>query len=137
MSEKTELNKELKNSTNLSSGSAVKENSELDFATDLVNVHPDVISMGFLDADEANQLLADFFVTSAEFPLIVLPFHADLECMRWERPCLLLAILTACARDHLQSQLEIEFRKMLADRVILNAEKNMDLLQGLLVFLTW
>jgi hypothetical protein len=96
-----------------------------------------VISKGFLATEEANQLIADFNVTSAEFPLIVLPFQVDLECLRRERPCLLLAILTACARDHLQTQLEVEFRKMLADRVILKAEKNMDLLQGLLVFLTW
>jgi hypothetical protein len=137
ISEKTELNKELKGSTDINSGSAVKQNTELDFATDLVNVHQDVISKGFLGADEANQLLADFVVTSAEFPLIVLPFHADLESLRWERPCLLLAILTACARDHLQTQLEVEFRKMLADRVVLRAEKGIDLLQGLLVFLTW
>lgn len=103
----------------------------------MFNIHQDVISKGLLDADEANQLLADFNVVSAEFPLIVLPFGPDLECLRWERPCLLLAALTACARDHLQTQLEAEFRKMLADRVILRAEKSIDLLQGLLVFLTW
>lgn len=96
-----------------------------------------MISKGLLAADEANQMLADFIATSAEFPLIVLPFQADLECLRWERPCLLLAIFTACARDHLQTRLEVEFRKMLADRVMLGAEKNIDLLQGLLVFLTW
>lgn len=137
MSEKTELNTELKSSTRIISASAVKQSTEQDFATDLLNLHQDAISKGFLDVDEANQLLANFVVTSAEFPLIVLPFEAGLECLRWERPCLLLAVLTACARDHLQTQLEVEFRKMLADRVILRAEKNIDLLQGLLVFLTW
>lgn len=137
MSEKTELNTELKSSTRIISASAVKQSTEQDFATDLLNLHQDAISKGFLDVDEANQLLANFVVTSAEFPLIVLRFEADLECLRWERPCLLLAVLTACARDHLQTQLEVEFRKMLADRVILRAEKNIDLLQGLLVFLTW
>ncbi|KAL7952435.1 hypothetical protein V8C34DRAFT_299339 [Trichoderma compactum] len=97
----------------------------------------DVITKGLLTTDEAKQLLADFAAASAEFSPILLPFEASLDYLRVERPCLLLAILTACARDHLQTRLEIEFRKMLADRVIVNAEKSLDLLQGLLVYLTW
>lgn len=96
-----------------------------------------MIAKGFLAVDKASQLLADFVAASAEFPLVLLPFQASLDYLRLERPCLLLAILTACAKDHLQTRLEVEFRKMLAERAILIAEKNLDLLQGLLVFLTW
>ncbi|KAL7919992.1 hypothetical protein ACQKWADRAFT_299840 [Trichoderma austrokoningii] len=127
ISEKGESNKELR-----SSGSTEQVSAAL-----LPDVYQDVFSKGFLATDEANQLLASFTATSAEFPLIILPFQADLEYLRWKRPCLLLGILTACARDHLQTKLEAEFRKTLADRVILNVEKSLDLLQGLLVFLTW
>ncbi|KAL6799301.1 hypothetical protein GGI42DRAFT_327356 [Trichoderma sp. SZMC 28013] len=97
----------------------------------------DVVAKGFLTTDEAKQLLADFAAASEEFSPVLLPSEASLDYLRLERPCLLLGILTACARDHLQTRLEIEFRKMLADRVIVNAEKNLDLLQGLLVYLTW
>ncbi|KAL5084792.1 hypothetical protein Trisim1_011461 [Trichoderma cf. simile WF8] len=97
----------------------------------------DVVAKGILTTDEAKQLLADFAAASEEFSPVLLPPEASLDYLRLERPCLFLAILTACARDHLQARLEVEFRKMLADRVIVNAEKNLDLLQGLLVYLTW
>ncbi|KAL6889991.1 hypothetical protein GGI43DRAFT_416166 [Trichoderma evansii] len=135
MTEKTESSKGLGSSTNIDSATTV--DTELDLTASLPDIYQDVISKGFLATNEASQLLADFIAASAEFPIIVLPFQADLEYLRWQRPCLLLAIFTACARDHLQIQLEREFRKMLADRAIFNAEKNIDILQGLLVFLTW
>lgn len=137
ISEKSESSKELRSSTNVDPATTVRESTELGLAAPLPEDYQDVISKGFLAADEANQLLADFTAVSAEFPLIVLPFQVGLGYLRWQRPCLFLAILTACSRDDLQMKLEMEFRKMLADRVIFNAEKNIDLLQGLLVFLTW
>lgn len=137
MTEKTESSKKLESSTNVDSATTVEQSTELDSTAYLTDTYQDVISMGFLATDEANQLLANFIAGSAEFPFIVLPFQADLEYLRWQRPCLLLAILTAFARDHLQIQLEVEFRKMLADKATFNAEKNIDILQGILVFLTW
>ncbi|KAL7931395.1 hypothetical protein V8C35DRAFT_329660 [Trichoderma chlorosporum] len=85
----------------------------------------DVITKKFLAVDEAKQLLLDFSAVSAEFPIVPLPFEGSLD------------LLTVCATDHLQTRLEMEFRKMLAERVIIKVEKDLDLLQGLLVFLTW
>ncbi|KAL7786491.1 hypothetical protein V8C43DRAFT_289968 [Trichoderma afarasin] len=128
--------REVQSPTNVDSASLVASSS-----TDCTTLSPttrqDVVAKGFLTTDEAKQLLDDFAAASEEFSPVLLPPEASLDYLRLERPCLLLAILTACARDHLQIRLEIEFRKMLADRVIVNAEKNLDLLQGLLVYLTW
>ncbi|KKP03827.1 hypothetical protein THAR02_04098 [Trichoderma harzianum] len=132
-----------------SAATGVQSPTNIDSATSLVassspectilspTARQDVVAKGFLTTDEAKQLLADFAAVSEEFSPVLLPPEASLDYLRLERPCLLLAILAACARDHLQARLEIEFRKMLADRVIMNAEKNLDLLQGLLVYLTW
>ena len=102
-----------------------------------LSIHRDVIAKGILTTEEASQLLTDFVAASAEFPIVLLPFGTNVEYLRLERPCLLLAILTACARDCLQTRLELEFRKSLAENLILKAEKNLDLLQSLLVFLSW
>lgn len=101
------------------------------------SIYQDVIVKGIITAEEARQLLTDFVTASAEFPLVLLSSRTNLEYLRVERPCLLLAILTACARDRLQTRLEQEFRNVLAERLIVNAQKNVDLLQSLLVFLGW
>ncbi|KAL7907599.1 hypothetical protein GGI35DRAFT_454456 [Trichoderma velutinum] len=129
--------REVHSLTNIDSGTALAASSSPECTALSSNIRQDVVAKGFLTTDEAKQLLADFAAASAEFSIVMLPFQAGLDYLRLERPCLFLAILTACARDHLQIRLEIEFRKMLADRVIMHAEKNLDLLQGLLVYLTW
>ncbi|KAL7941261.1 hypothetical protein V8C42DRAFT_335230 [Trichoderma barbatum] len=136
MSEKTEL-REVGYPTNVYSNATLAPDTAPECTMLWPTSHQDVITKGLVPADKARQFLADFVVASAEFPLILLPSDTNLDHLRLERPCLLLAILTACSRDHLQIRLEIEFRRMLAERVIINAEKNLDILQGLLVFLTW
>ncbi|QYT06372.1 Zn(2)-C6 fungal-type domain-containing protein [Trichoderma simmonsii] len=129
--------REVPSPTNVDSTTPLVASSSPECTTLSPTTRQDVVAKGFLTTDEAKQLLADFAAASGEFSPVLVPPEASLDYLRLERPCLLLAILAACARDHLQARLEIEFRKMLADRVIVNAEKNLDLLQGLLVYLTW
>lgn len=62
-----------------------------------------------------------------------------LDSLRREKPFLLLSILSSAAssNEKLQSQLELELRESLSRRVIVHGEKSLDLLQGVLVYLTW
>lgn len=99
--------------------------------------YQDVIAKGFLAVDEAAHLLTDFKIVSQQFPLVLLHSQTTLDFLRRERPCFLLSMLTVCARGHLQMQLETEFRKVLAERVMINGEKSIDLLQGILIYIAW
>jgi hypothetical protein len=74
-----------------------------------------------------------------QFPFVIIPPTTDLATLRQESPFLLLCILTACL-DHnppLQDSLELIVRKEIASRVVVGIERNMDLLQGLLVHIAW
>ena len=63
----------------------------------------------------------------------------SLNTIRRERPFLLLAILAFAtqAKPKLQEQIELEVRESLSKRVVVNMEKSLDVLQGLLVYLAW
>lgn len=84
-------------------------------------------------------LLDEYRKRQAHFPFVVVLDEWTPASMAAERPFLLLAVITcACSqRLHLQAALAAEFRKTLATRVIVNGEKSLDLLQGLLVHLSW
>ncbi|PYH92521.1 hypothetical protein BO71DRAFT_329731, partial [Aspergillus ellipticus CBS 707.79] len=59
--------------------------------------------------------------------------------LRRQSPFLLLCIMTACLEHNpsLQQTMEEEVRKAVAHRVVVNNERSMDILQGLLVHLSW
>lgn len=73
------------------------------------------------------------------FPFVEVPSQCSAERMLGSRPSLLLAVLTVTAARHtrLQSQLAREFRDMLARRVVVDGESDLDLFEGLLVHLAW
>lgn len=74
-----------------------------------------------------------------QFPFVVIPEETDVADLRRRSPFLLLCILTASLEHHpeLQSTLENLVRKEVAQRMIVDIERNMDLLQGLLVHIAW
>lgn len=63
----------------------------------------------------------------------------NLDTLRRERPFFLLATLSFSAHknEKIQDQLEIELRESLSRMVIVNCEKIIDILQGILVYLAW
>lgn len=75
----------------------------------------------------------------ALFPFVVIPPTETLATLRHQSPFLLLAILGASQEDNseLQGILDAEVRNVVALRVVLQAERNMDLLLGLLVHVAW
>lgn len=81
---------------------------------------------------ETYRAMADFF------PFVTLPKDYSCRDLVLHRPVLMFAVLTVASYDSvlLQSTLSREFRKVIMVR-IMNGEKSLDLLQGLLVFIAW
>jgi hypothetical protein len=84
-------------------------------------------------------LLDEYRKRQAYFPFVIVLDEWNPTSMAAERPFLLLAVITCASsqRPHLQAALAEEFRKTLAARIIVDGERNLDLLQGLLVHLSW
>ena len=92
-----------------------------------------------LTYERATALLSIFRNMSIYFPFVLLPTEYNIESLSEERPFLFLAMMaTASSEDKpLQEILDRELRTMLSTKVILEGEKSIDLLQGLLVYLAW
>ena len=100
----------------------------------------DVIESGLLDMPMADTLLNKYRrVNSKFFPFVIVCPEVDATTLRLQSPFLFLAIMTSTFEgDHmLQRRLGSEFKKILCERVIVGNERNLDLLQGLLVHLSW
>ncbi len=99
----------------------------------------DVIGKGIICYDKAETLLRSYGTHAYNFPFIVLSATASLDSLRREKPFLLLSILTVASSSNLplQDLLEAELRQTLSRKVIFDGQKSLDLLQGLLIYLTW
>lgn len=99
----------------------------------------DVIQKGMISLQEAAELVDAFITRYSRFPFLTIPSSSELISFRCEKPFLLLAVLTIAARNRtkLHESLRGELCQVLATRIIVDASKNIDLLQGLLVHLAW
>ncbi|EFW99108.1 c6 zinc finger domain containing protein [Grosmannia clavigera kw1407] len=103
-----------------------------------VSLSNDVINRNIIKEEKAQSLLSEYTVNcEQQFPFVLLPPFVTLSHMRRERPFVLLAVLTVGAETHLQARLALEFRKGLAQSLIVESKTGLDLLQGLLIFCTW
>jgi hypothetical protein len=105
-----------------------------------INKPADVLSKGIISFQTAEEYLRVFRSKNAYFPFVVVPHTTSLENLRRERPFLLLAIFAFSSgqvHSNITSILEAELCETLAKRVIMEGEKSLDLLQGLLVYLAW
>jgi hypothetical protein len=85
------------------------------------------------------QLLLESYRTMVDFfPFVSLPKETFCRDLLQQRPILMFSVLTAASYDSslLQLTLSREFRKVVMVK-IMNGEKSLDLLQGLLVFIAW
>ncbi|KEF63031.1 uncharacterized protein A1O9_01007 [Exophiala aquamarina CBS 119918] len=87
---------------------------------------------------EAETLLERFKDEYSQFPFVVIG-SLTLAILRRDRPFLLIAILatTTHQRANLHKVLESEFRTILGTKVFVDGVFNVDLLQGLVVYLSW
>jgi hypothetical protein len=85
-------------------------------------------------------LLLEFRTSMApQFPFVVIPPEATSESLRRERPMLWKAVLTAasCFDPARQEAMGWELIEEFSTRLLLKAEKSLDLIQALLVHLAW
>jgi hypothetical protein len=117
--------------TGHSTSQSPKNGSPVDF---------DVIDSGLISIELADILLTKYKrVHSMFFPFVIIAPKTDALTCRRQTPFTFLAIITACIEDDhmLQRRLGKEMRRILCERVVMNCERNLDLLQGLLIMLGW
>lgn len=94
-----------------------------------------------LDLDDAmlERLLERYQTMQHHFPFVRLPAECNVQSMLESRPYLLLAA-TANAASHcsdLQEKLAKELRDLFAQRIVVECETSLDVLQAMLVYLAW
>ncbi|RDL34975.1 uncharacterized protein BP5553_06906 [Venustampulla echinocandica] len=113
--------------------------STFSFADVVLGDLPDPISKSIISFEQAENSIQVFRSKAARFPFVLVSSQMSLDSLRRERPFLLLSILTFASQKNakIQDQLELELKEYLSKKVIVNGEKSLDLLQGLLVYLAW
>ena len=84
--------------------------------------------------------LLEIFKTrmSPLFPFVVVPAHITAEQLRREKPFLFLNIVMISCQDAVrQRDIVTAVKQYVAEHIVSEGEHNMDLLQGLLVHLSW
>jgi hypothetical protein len=91
-----------------------------------------------LGTGEVDQLLAVFRSMAFHFPIFFFPEEAScIDCIH-QKPFVTLAMLVASsANERLRIACDLTFRNVLARKVIVEGERNLELLQGLLIYLAW
>ena len=76
---------------------------------------------------------------AVHIPFVVVPRSLTAEGMRRERPFVFLNVLMVASYEDTGTQLRLgrEILEYLTERVILRGEKNFDLFQGLLIYISW
>ncbi len=101
----------------------------------------DVIDRGLISMEEASRLLRRYMVDLVQhFPVVPLPEGITLIEMREKRPILLLSVLAAAAgasNVDLNMRLNLEIQQTYADLVAMKGEKSLELVQSILVTITW
>lgn len=99
----------------------------------------DFITRGLLTITEGEELLLRFRTDLMPlFLFVIIPGRSFVE-LREQSPFLLLCVITACLehKPTLQQKLEFEARTVVSTRIVMNMERDMDLLRGLLVHIEW
>jgi hypothetical protein len=100
---------------------------------------PDILLACGMSIAMADGYLQQFRKMSAYFPFVIIPDDATVLSMSQDRPFLCVAALAAATSSEkiLQKSLEQSFRVAILQKVMLDGERNLDLLNGLLVYLAW
>jgi hypothetical protein len=88
---------------------------------------------------EAEEYLSIFHTYKSKyFPFVCIPATTTAQQLRQERPFLWLCVMTIASRSTSQQQvLGSKIRHILAQEMLLNSGKNIDLLLGLLAYIGW
>lgn len=99
----------------------------------------DGFANGIVGIVEAESLLHEFRKMIDFFPFVTICPSTTAKELSSEKPLLLLAVLMTASYSNrpLQSALEQLYKQDLASRVIVHAQKSLDALQSILVYLAW
>ncbi|KAM5372836.1 hypothetical protein ACJZ2D_007293 [Fusarium nematophilum] len=87
---------------------------------------------------EAEEYLNKFRDWLRNFPFMILPYDVTAEALRKERPFLWLCIMNITSMSVPQQlKLKDRIREEVATRVVVNHERSMDVLLGLITYLAW
>jgi hypothetical protein len=98
-----------------------------------------LISQGHLSIEDVGKYLGIFRKMVTYFPFVVIPIEATASALLIERPLLLHAVLAVSTSSNvrLQKVLEKSFKETMLNRLMLKAEKSIDLLQSILICMAW
>lgn len=100
----------------------------------------DVVDRGFLSLTEA-QILLDNYRTKAvqHFPFVPISSGTTVASLRADKPFLFMCIMATMKFDNctIQRQIGEEIRNQAHQRVLMQSESTLEILQGLLVYLAW
>ena len=114
--------------------------------TKSISPHPglgergDLLTNGVLTLAQCNRLLDKFRTDKMpQFPFVIIPDSMNAISLRQEYPFLFVIIMTVSSEDRpaLQKDLDHEVKRTVSTRIIMNNERNIDLLLGLLVYTAW
>ncbi|RDW89700.1 hypothetical protein BP6252_01732 [Coleophoma cylindrospora] len=101
----------------------------------------DVVDRGIITMDQARELFEIYCRDlTPHFPAVVFPDSTDLEELRISRPTLFLAAIAAASGKvdpHLYSTLHSEVITAYAHRTLVLSEKNLELVQSMLITVIW
>lgn len=86
-----------------------------------------------------DSMLSEFRTLSSFFPFVYLPPTTSTPTLRERRPFVFQAIqlITSSGLRPVQVALEEQFRRAIVEAVFLESQKNLDVLQGLELYLAW
>ncbi|RVD90400.1 uncharacterized protein DFL_001366 [Arthrobotrys flagrans] len=99
----------------------------------------DVIGRNLVSEAQAEQYFSLFTEMSAHFPFYVIPPGTTPATLRREKPVLLMAILCTASgiEKRVQMVLDRDFRRVFSEKIFVNGEKSLELLQAGLIYLSW
>ena len=76
---------------------------------------------------------------AAQLPFVVIPSHVTAEDLHGDKPMVYLATMLASSYKDVTMQLELArlLLRYLATKVVLEGKKSLDILQGLLIHISW
>ncbi|TVY71335.1 hypothetical protein LSUE1_G008616 [Lachnellula suecica] len=108
-------------------------------SSDQLQTGPLLIEQRKISLSDSQELLSIFRLKAPFFPFVDIPIDATVPSLSKSSPFLLLAVLTCASIKDAQlfTQMNNEFRRVLSLKVIVEGQKSLDFLQGLLVYLAW
>ncbi|KFZ01378.1 hypothetical protein V500_00788 [Pseudogymnoascus sp. VKM F-4518 (FW-2643)] len=119
-----------------SSGTQIADSGSVDQDDHVIE---QLLGCGFLTTDTANAFLLKYRQMCEYSPFVVIPEGATTQSLRQDQPFLLHAVLAVASRESpdLQRTLERSLRERLLKTVMIEGEKSIDLLEAIIIYLTW